>query len=514
MPKPLMRLKYVTKGFGGSPILEGLSWSLDEGDCAVILGPSGAGKSVFLSILLGFQRPDSGEVGFEHGLGADLFGGVSVIFQDDALLDDRTIETNLAIAALERPDLFSGPFGEPTDAAIDAALRDVGLDPAALRRVLPSALSGGMRRRVALARALIRSPRILVADEPTTGLDPETSRAILALMARLIEEKRMSAVIITHDPLCAAALGRPIYYFTPRAGSLRRFDSPGGEARPGRVEIVEWLDRMERDSPPRPPKAEAPDPPRPWPERVRRALYESLEALGKAALFFRCLAAPPRPRLFVRNLRLWGLGSAPLVALIFALLGLVMEVQGEIFVTGAGFSNRLPEFMAFGLTRLAPIVTGFLVAGRCGSAVAAQAGWMRLSGQDRALRSMRIDPDAAFFPPIFWSWVAAAPLLAGLGMASGWATAWIMLAGGWSSAQITARFFANEVVKSLEAAAMLSVLLKTLLMAAGMAAIAYSGGASPKRSATEVSAAITRGLVLAFIWIAVVDAAISLLIRV
>lgn len=504
MAEALLSLEQISKSFGEKTVLENLNWSLRAGECAVILGPSGSGKSVFLSILLGFMRPDAGEARRPGLPSADLFEDVAVLFQDDALLDDRSVAANLAIAKLQRADIFAGPFDGELERAIDAALAEVGLDPARVRGALPSELSGGMRRRVALARALIRRPRVLIADEPTSGLDPETSLQIFNLMAELIERNAMSAVVITHDPLCAERLGNPVYYFTPRAGEMQRYPADAPRTREA---ILAWAGETKRAAP------SVADTQKPAvPASLLQPLREMMEALGRAVLLFAALPHPPSPRLFVNDLRRWGMGTAGLALIIFFLLGVVLEVQTERAIGEMGFSNRLPELLAFGLTRLAPFLAGFLMAGRCGSAVTAQTGWMTLSGQSKALRTLRIQPDAAFFPPLFWSWILILPAMSIFGMVAAWFAAYVMLETGISGAQITARFFLNELPGQLTAGMIAGVLVKSVIMAAGLVAIAYSGGISPKRSATDVTRAITRGLVLSFVWISVVDAAISLLI--
>lgn len=495
----------VRKSFGGREILAGLDWSLRRGDRAVVLGPSGSGKSVLLSILLGFLKPDGGNVRRHPALGEDPFRRIAVLFQDDALLDDRTIEENLATALLERFGA-TGPFDAETDAAIDRALMDVGLDAARVRGQLPSGLSGGMRRRVALARALIRSPDILIADEPTTGLDPETSEAIFALMGEAIAARGATAVVVTHDPLCAVRFGDPIYWFAPRAERLRSFERPAGAAPPSREDVLAWAEReRERESEEESPAGAARSVPSPLPGPM-----EGVDALGRTILAFEGLRSPPEPRALLRGLEEWGAGTAPLVAIIFALLGLVSEIQVENSVADLGFSDRVPELLALMLTRLAPIVAGFLIAGRCGSAATARIAWMNLSGQLKALTTMRIDPGRAILPPLFWSWVLAAPALAAFGLAAGAGAAWLTIAAGVSRADVTPRYFAMEFVASLDAATLGTMGLKAALMAAGMAVVAYGGGAWPKRSAADATAAITRGLVLSFVWIAVVDACVSL----
>ncbi len=510
----LISLEAASQSFGERVILENLSWELRRGDCAVILGPSGGGKSVFLSIILGFRRSDSGAVRYADGLGEDLFRRVAVLFQEDALLDDRTVEANLVIALIERADVFGGPFTHEDESAIVKALEEVGLDPTKVRGLLPAELSGGMRRRVALARALLRRPEILVADEPTSGLDPDTARAVYELMARLIADKGLSSIIITHDPVCASILGNPVYYFTPREGALRKFEWTKQE-RPAPQAILDWMGQVRGE--PLPVHATQLEISPKEPNLDLRAVAESamkqtFEAIGRAVFLFANLGVAPSGNLLARQIKQWGLHSLPLFTLIFALLGVVLQIQAVRAVGDLGFSNRLPELLTVGLARLAPIIAGFLIAGRCGSAATAQVGWMRLAKQDQALRTMRIEPDRTFFPPLAFSWLVCAPALALWGMISAWSAAWLVLRLQLSSARITARFFASQVMESLTASMLGAAMLKSALIALGMAALAYSAGASPKRSASDVSRAITRGLVLSFAWISIVDAVVSLLI--
>ncbi|HPK02977.1 MAG TPA: ABC transporter permease [Candidatus Sumerlaeota bacterium] len=525
MEPPLIRLDRVVKRFGRRRVLDGLSWELRAGECAVILGPSGGGKTVFLHTLLGLHAPDEGQVD-RAGLGPDPFRAMAVMFQEDALLDDRTVAVNLATALLERADLFEPPADPAARAAIDAVLREVDLNPETDGPKLPSALSGGMRRRVALARALIRRPRLLIADEPTTGLDPTSSALIYDLLGRLIRQRGMSAVIITHDPACASRLGYPVYFFSPVEGTMPRWTPPD----PGRRDdlgahdeqrhhaLQLWMrDQLDSHRRRRSEAGQAKEPAADLPTEpagaagAARFINDALEALGRSALLLARLAGRFSPALLLRGLRDWGLGSLPLVALIFLLLGVVMQVQAESAVVDYGLSNRLPELVALSLLRLSPILTGFLLAGRCGSAIGAHVGFMELSGQRRALWTMRIDPDRTLFPPLFWSLTLAAPLLALIGMAAGAAAAIALLGLPVSRAQITPTFFLRRFPTFLSAGELGVLVVKSMLMGGGLAAIAYGLGARPKRSPADVTRAITLTLVLAFVWMTLVDAALSLL---
>lgn len=510
---PIISFSEVTATLGGRTILDRLSWTLREGECAVVFGQSGSGKSVFLSLLLGFLKPNAGQVQYFGELHHDFFGQVAVLFQEDALLGDRTVETNLAIALLERLDVFSGPFEGDVQTAIDRTLREVGLEPDVVRAVLPSALSGGMRRRVALARTLIRSPKVLIADEPTSGLDAETSRVIHELMAEVIRKNNMSAVIVTHDAACVELLGDPVYYFTPKAGELARRPKAEGPSVPD-DRIDSWI-RSEKEKYESAYASEDKREPTGTSsvftiESAKQEMWEGIGALGRALLLTRRVFDFGSPRLLLHHLQRWGVGSFGLVVLIFFLLGVVLEIQSEEAIIEVGFSNRLPELFALGLTRVSPIVCAVLMAGRCGSAISAQTGWMTLSGQNRALRTMRLDPDREIFAPVFWSWVIALPLLAGIGAFVAAFAGWSLLASGIARADITARFFTSEFVGNLEASELWIAFAKAVVMAAGCATIAYAGASSPKRSTSDVSRSMTRGLVLSFIWIGLVDTVLSL----
>lgn len=517
MAEPLIILERVDKALGGRPIIAGLSWELRAGECAVILGPSGGGKTVFLHLLLGLLRPDAGRIARPGLTQGDPFQSIAVMFQEDALLDERTVEANLAVAALERADLFEAPARPELNAAIDAALREVQLDPARVRRQLPSALSGGMRRRVALSRALIRRPRILIADEPTTGLDPASAGGVYDLLGELIRRHDMSAILITHDPACASRLGYPVYYFSPVEGRMPRWDGGPPEASPEErhAGLLEWMHgqiaahwRRKEEASGREEGAATPQEPLAggggW-------IDGALETLGRAGLFLGRLGHPPSASLLWVNLMAWGVRTLPLLGLIFLMVGVVIEVQSEAAVVDYGLSNRLPELVALSLLRLSPILTGFLIAGRCGSAISAQTGWMQLAGQFRALRTMRIEPERALFPPLFWALTLAAPALALAGLLVGAAGAVVVLASPLTHARISLAFFMDAYPSFLAPGELAQVLAKGALIGAGLASIAFAAGARPKRSPADVTAAITRGLVLGFLWVALVDTLVSLL---
>ncbi len=198
----------VSKSFGERVILDHLSLKLYDGENLVILGKSGAGKSVLIKCLVGLIRPDAGKITV---LGKDMMNlteeelnetrvQIGFSFQGSALYDSMTIYENLAFP-LRRAD--SKIKEDEIEARVRERLEEVGLAQTIYQ--LPSELSGGMKKRIGIARTLILNPKIMLYDEPTAGLDPETAADINALILEVHKVHKTSAIIITHDLSCAHA---------------------------------------------------------------------------------------------------------------------------------------------------------------------------------------------------------------------------------------------------------------------------------------------------------------------
>lgn len=206
----LIELKQLRKRFGPLVVLDGVSLSIEAGQSLVILGASGSGKSVLLKHIVGLLKPDAGEVWFD-GLRIDTlperrlmevrkrFG---FLFQMGALFDSMTVADNVAFPLREHTSLSKPEIDE----IVRYKLTMVGLPDVGPK--MPAELSGGQRKRVALARAVALDPEVIVYDEPTTGLDPIRSDVINELILKLQRELKVTSIVVTHDMNSAMKVGQ------------------------------------------------------------------------------------------------------------------------------------------------------------------------------------------------------------------------------------------------------------------------------------------------------------------
>ncbi|WP_370097124.1 ABC transporter ATP-binding protein [Xanthomarina gelatinilytica] len=203
----MLEIVDLRKSFGNNHVLNGFNLELFEGENLVIMGKSGSGKSVMIKCLVGLMQPDSGSI---RVMGKDITKlnrvelddirtEIGFLFQGNALYDSMTVRENLEFPLRRHKQKF-GDIKDTTP-LVTEALESVGL--AHTMDLMPSELSGGMQKRIALARALILKPRIILYDEPTSGLDPITSKEIIELMRCVQKQYKTSSLIITHDVDCA-----------------------------------------------------------------------------------------------------------------------------------------------------------------------------------------------------------------------------------------------------------------------------------------------------------------------
>jgi len=224
MTRWMIEMRGVKKSFGSNHVLRGIDLALPKGESLVIIGGSGTGKSVLLKCILGLVTPDEGTILVD---GADATAGdrdaflarFGMLFQGGALFDSLTVWQNVAFRLLRGSQ--KRPKAEAREIAIEK-LRRVGLKPE-VADLFPSELSGGMQKRVGLARAIAAEPEIIFFDEPTTGLDPIMSGVINELIREIVVEMGATAMTITHDMTSVRAIADDVAMLH---GGLIRWTGP------------------------------------------------------------------------------------------------------------------------------------------------------------------------------------------------------------------------------------------------------------------------------------------------
>lgn len=232
----VISIRKLYKAFGTNAVLKGFDLDLNRAENLAVLGKSGSGKSVLIKCIIGLLKPDSGIINvfnesiieMEQDELDHIRARIGFLFQSNALYDSMTVRENLAFP-LRRHWIEKNQAKELE--LIEEALENVGL--AHTLNMMPVELSGGMRKRIALARTLILRPEIILYDEPTTGLDPITGKEISELMVRIQEKYKTSSIIISHDMNCIkitadriTLLTEGIAYATGSYDDLKASDDP------------------------------------------------------------------------------------------------------------------------------------------------------------------------------------------------------------------------------------------------------------------------------------------------
>jgi phospholipid/cholesterol/gamma-HCH transport system ATP-binding protein len=198
---PLLQVEQLAKSFDERHVLTGVDLNIPRGSIFTVLGPSGTGKSVFLKCLAGVMQPDSGRICFDgrplvasdHGIYAEFRRRCSFLFQSNALFDSLSALENVALPLEQTTDLDSR---EIQNRSMDALAQ---LELESYRDRFPSQLSGGMQKRLALARAIVTRPELVLFDEPTAGLDPLRRNAVFSMIVKYQRRFNFTALIVTHD---------------------------------------------------------------------------------------------------------------------------------------------------------------------------------------------------------------------------------------------------------------------------------------------------------------------------
>jgi len=210
----MIEVKNIVKQFGEQTVLKGVSTRFEAGMTNLIIGQSGSGKTVFLKSLLGIHTPDSGTISFDGRIYSELSNDekralrteIGMVFQGSALFDSMSVAENVSFPL----KMFTKSSKSEIQDRVDFALKRVNLVDA--HHKLPSEISGGMQKRVAIARAIVNNPKYLFCDEPNSGLDPNTSILIDNLIKEITEEYNITTVINSHDMNSVMEIGENIVF--------------------------------------------------------------------------------------------------------------------------------------------------------------------------------------------------------------------------------------------------------------------------------------------------------------
>lgn len=210
----MIEVKDLQKSFGDAHILKGITTTFEKGKTNLIIGQSGSGKTVFLKCLLGLFDYESGSISYDGNIFSKLTedekrnmrAKIGMVFQGSALFDSMTIAENVMFPL----QMFTKQSKSEMEDRVDFVLKRVNLDDA--HKKMPSQASGGMQKRVAIARAIVNKPRYLFCDEPNSGLDPKTSIVIDNLIKEITEEYQITTVINSHDMNSVMEIGEKIVF--------------------------------------------------------------------------------------------------------------------------------------------------------------------------------------------------------------------------------------------------------------------------------------------------------------
>ena len=210
----MIKINHISKSFVGKPVIQDISGEFDQGKTNLIIGSSGTGKSVLLKSIVGLLSPDSGNIFYDlrnfteadKEMKAEIRREIGMLFQGGALFDSKTVERNVMFPL----DILTKMKHDEKIERVNFCLKRVGLEN--VNKKMPSEISGGMKKRVGIARAIVNNPNYLFCDEPNSGLDPQTSILIDDLIGEITHEFDITTIVVTHDMNSVMGIGQKIMF--------------------------------------------------------------------------------------------------------------------------------------------------------------------------------------------------------------------------------------------------------------------------------------------------------------
>ena len=505
---------------GDQVLLDEADLAVEDGELCVLVGASGTGKSLTLSILSGLLRRGGGVTAQAESarvLGQDALArrggagieGASIVFQDFALLDDTSATGNVRFGIDHRRTDRPGS-GDEARAEAHALLDELGLP----KRKLPSEMSGGMKQRLAIARALAFRPRLMLYDEPTSGLDPATSRRVAKLIRDGHDNHGGTTVVVTHDLEALSSIADRILILDPSAKRFREIARDKQEIEDA-LHTMQNVEVLERE-PPGTPLAHRLAAPLVSAGDFVLGSLSTIRHLLPDAWVNQHLSARWAGRFFWRFLRLGTLGTAmPFLLLAGAICGFVTTFFTYALLPYQGYTEPVltEEFigsLGFALYRVVvPGIVTILFATRSGAAIAADVGNRVLTRQVDALKAHGVPPACYLLWSLSWSSLLGIPLLFWIAWAAARIAALAVFLGTHPGHGPYA--FDQDFTRMLDVEGWLGVpegnwwvLGKLLVSALGTAGIAYHVGMRPKRSGAEVASGVTTTIIGTTVFVLIV----------
>ncbi|MCB9832774.1 MAG: ABC transporter permease [Planctomycetes bacterium] len=510
MTTPAIEIEGLSIRLGDRVLLERADLEVARGELVLLVGLSGSGKSITLKLLNGLLERDRGPfaiAGHVRICGEELPGGArrhaGIVFQDFGLFDEWSSRENL---------LFGRDHGRARGAdrerIADELLREFKLEAAPH----PTALSGGMKQRLALARVLAQDPEIIFYDEPTSGLDPAMSAQVAERIRRTNDEHGKTSFVVTHDLESLAGIADRIVLLDPVERRFRELDRAEVEGVMRGLKPIEDGDTRTRR---RPLAARA----LAFLEGSGRALEAGLITL--ASLLPRWPRARWGFRYLLYYLRLTSLGSALLyVGICGFILGLIVTWFTFSFLPFKEFTEPLLidnviGAIGFSLYRImSPGMVAMLVAARSGAAIAADVGNRVYSRQTEALRSFGVRPERYLLTNVLWAQLLGMPLLCAVNFLAARLASLIVFAA--IKPEYSTWFWSNEFSRFLAADGRLWegsgwLAAKCLLSAFGVGSISVFLGLRPKESGRDVAGAVTRSIIWGTLFVLLVQTIAALM---